>query len=164
MSKPLVQRQGQLQLSISILGFESLGGSQIPSTTYAFDVSVCREFNAVRTISSSGCWYVIVIFTSACPMVSMTAFRFPVLLSTLRNRSSCQAQYRTKSLGNPASRRAFTRWRLTKPAPKCLPLYRELKTQPSFRPRTPTLENVYCAITDRNKPPSFRSFAGWVEE
>src|SRR5260370_12254292 len=46
---------------------------------------------------------------------------------------SCLAQYRTKSSGNPAAFRALTHCLFTKAAPMCLPLYRDLKTQPSVR-------------------------------
>jgi len=40
------------------------------------------SFKAERTISSSGCWYFIAVFTSTCPMVCIKSFKFPVFFST----------------------------------------------------------------------------------
>ena len=59
-----------------------------PKTCHRFSYTlVCRadsfaRFRAIRTISSSGCWYCIAVLTSLWPIVFITAARFPVLFST----------------------------------------------------------------------------------
>ena len=59
-----------------------------PKTCHRFSYTlVCRadpfaRFRAVRTISSSGCWYCIAVLTSLWPIVFITAARFPGLFST----------------------------------------------------------------------------------
>jgi hypothetical protein len=82
-----------------------------PKTCPRFSYTlVCRadpaaRFRAIRTISSSGCWYCIAVLTSLWPIVFITAARFPVLFST-RVPYSCRLQYRTRSLASPAFARA----------------------------------------------------------
>src|SRR5712671_7931117 len=55
-----------------------------PKTCHRFSYTlVCRadlfaRFRAIRTISSSGCWYCIAVLTSLWPIVFITAARFPV--------------------------------------------------------------------------------------
>jgi|ERR1700730_1936479 len=62
--------------------------SLCPKTCHGFSYTlVCRadpfaRFRAVRTISSSGCWYCTAVLTSLWPIVFITAARFPVLFST----------------------------------------------------------------------------------